>query len=68
MTQKLYRVLRKKELPPYVGLQGTQINGLIKSGEFPKPIRLSDHGRAVAWLESEIIAWQLRRLAKREAA
>jgi len=68
MEQKLYRLIRQRELPLYVGLKRTQIGALIKAGEFPKPVSLSDTGRAVAWLETEIIDWQLRRLTKREAA
>ena len=40
---------------------------LIKRGEFPKPISLSDSGRAKGWLESEILVWQAKRLATRDA-
>jgi hypothetical protein len=39
----------------------------VKIGEFPRPVFLSDAGRTPAWLESEIIAWQLLRITKREA-
>jgi prophage regulatory protein len=52
----------------YVGLRRTQIAELIKCGQFPKPIPLSDTGRAVAWLEADLVAWQASRLAKRDAA
>jgi predicted DNA-binding transcriptional regulator AlpA len=58
--------LRKQELYQFVGLRRTQIDELIKAGEFPKPVRLSDTGTAVAWLESEVVSWQLRRLAQRD--
>jgi predicted DNA-binding transcriptional regulator AlpA len=67
MEQRLNRLIRLSELPLYVGLRRTQIGELIKAGEFPRPIPLSDTGRAVAWLEADIVAWQARRLAKREA-
>ena len=63
----LPRLVRLADLPQYVGLKRTQISELVKSGEFPKPIQLSDAGRAKAWLESEIRDWQNRRLAKRGA-
>ena len=66
MDHSLNRLVRLAELPLYVGLKRTQIGELIKAGEFPRPISLSDTGRAVAWLESEIRDWQNRRLAKRE--
>lgn len=65
MTQRLYRFIRKKELPQYVGLGMTSIDNLVKSGEFPKPVPLNDSGRAVAWLEAELIEWQARRLLQR---
>ena len=65
---RLQRLYRRKELTPFVGLGRTQIDELIKAGEFPRPVRLSDTGRAVAWLEADLIAWQARRLAKRENA
>jgi prophage regulatory protein len=63
---RLNRFYRRSDLPQYVGLRRTQIDELIKKGEFPRPIPLSDTGRAVAWLESDLVAWQMRRLAKRE--
>lgn len=66
MEQRLNRLIRLAELPLYVGLQRTQIAYLIDIGEFPRPVPLSDSGRAVAWLESDIIAWQGQRVAKRD--
>jgi predicted DNA-binding transcriptional regulator AlpA len=66
LDQKLNRFIRLNELPLYVGLKKTQIGELIKAGEFPKSIPLSDTGRAVAWLEADIASWQAQRLAKRE--
>lgn len=65
--ERLNRIIRKKDLPNYVGLQRTQIEQLIERGEFPRPVPLSDSGRAVGWIESELWAWQQQRLAKREA-
>jgi len=38
----------------------------IKRGEFPAPIRVG--ARNVAWLKSEIDAWELSRIAKRNEA
>jgi prophage regulatory protein len=59
---------RLAELPAFVGLKRTQISELIKAGKFPRPIPLSDSGRAIAWLESDLIAWQHERIAARNAA
>ena len=65
---KLQKFYRRADLPQFVGLQRTQIDELIKAGEFPRPIPLSDTGRAVAWAEADLVAWQMRRIAKREEA
>jgi prophage regulatory protein len=63
----LNRIFRRSELPPLVGLRRTQIDELISKGEFPRPIKLSDSGRAIAWLEADLAAWQAKRVAARDA-
>jgi prophage regulatory protein len=68
MVMNLNRLIRAADLPLYVGLKKTQIAALIKAGTFPKPVPLSDTGRAVAWLEADLVAWQASRIAKRDAA
>jgi len=68
MNFTLERLVRRNELHLYAGLRRTQVSELIKAGEFPKPIPLSDNGRSVAWLASEVAAWQAQRIAKRQAA
>ena len=65
-VRPLHRIIRMRDLPDYVGLKRTQIEELIKRGEFPKPVPLSDTGRAKGWLEHELISWQQERLAARE--
>jgi len=60
-TTALHRIIRRNDLPKYVGLQRSQIGELIARGEFPKPVPLSDTGRAVGWFEDEIAAWQEER-------
>ena len=64
----LNKLYRWRDLPPYVGLRKTAIEELIKAGEFPKPVPLSNFGRAVAWLEVDLIAWQTARIAARNAS
>lgn len=64
---QLNRMYRLKDLPQFVALRRTQIAELIRAGQFPKPIPLSDTGRAVAWLESDLIAWQHARIANRNS-
>jgi prophage regulatory protein len=68
MTDRLHRLYRLKDLPQFVGLRRTQIAELIKDGKFPKAIPLSDGGRAVAWLEGDLVAWQSSRIAARNKA
>ena len=63
---KLQKLIRKSELPQYTGLRRTTISELIADGKFPKPVPLTDEGRAQAWLESEVMAWQAVRIAKRD--
>jgi prophage regulatory protein len=64
----LSRIYRLQELTKFVGLRRTQIAEMIKAGTFPKPIPLSESGRAVGWLETELVAWQQNRMAARNAA
>jgi prophage regulatory protein len=64
---RLNRMYRLRDLPQFVGLRRTQIGELIKLGKFPRPVSLSDGGRAVAWLEHDLIAWQTDRIAARNA-
>ncbi|MFZ0846151.1 MAG: AlpA family phage regulatory protein [Pseudolabrys sp.] len=61
----LHRIIRKKQLPTFTGLQRTAIDDLIEAELFPKPIKLGL--RSVGWLESEIAAWQAARISRRDA-
>jgi prophage regulatory protein len=61
---ELNRIIRKKELPNFTGLQRTTIDDLIRVGSFPKPIPLGK--RSVGWLESELLDWQRARVAGRD--
>jgi prophage regulatory protein len=67
MAAHLKRILRRPQVLAATGYQRTQLQELIDKGEFPPPFPLSDTGRAVGWLEDEVISWQQRRLAKRNA-
>jgi predicted DNA-binding transcriptional regulator AlpA len=61
-------MFRLRDLPEFVGLRRTQIGELIKAGKFPEPVPLSDSGRAIAWLESDLVTWQNARIAARNAS
>ncbi len=60
----LDRFLRLPEVKRIVGLSTSTIYEKMALGKFPKPVPLS--GGAVAWLESEIVAWQRARIAERD--
>jgi prophage regulatory protein len=62
----LRRVLRKPEVLAASGYRPTQLDLLIEQGKFPRPIRLSEGGRALGWYEDEIIAFQQARIAERD--
>ena len=66
MEKKLRRFLRELEVIRRCGYGRSQLNELIELGEFPKPFRLSDSGRAKGWDEDETIEWQAQRMASRE--
>lgn len=42
-----------------------QMYNAIADGKFPKPIKIGE--RAVAWVESELVEWQRKRIAERDA-
>ena len=67
MMGHLNRIIRERDLFAFTGLRKTQVATLIRAGEFPKPIKLTETGRAKGWLESELLDWQAKRLAQREA-
>jgi predicted DNA-binding transcriptional regulator AlpA len=57
-------MIRRRDLPKYIPLGHTQLDDLIANDpDFPKPIKLSDAGRAVAYFLDEIAAWQEKRAA-----
>lgn len=51
------RLIRKSETLNKTGQSNSGMYALIAADQFPKPIKLSDHGRAVGWLEAEVDAW-----------
>jgi prophage regulatory protein len=61
-------IIRKPELPHFVGLRSSVIADMIARGLFPRPVKLNPNGRAVGWLSSEIAAWQKSRISQRDNA
>ena len=61
-TNSQIRFIRKKEVMRRTGLSSTGIYDLMARDLFPKSIKLAG-GKAVAWLESDILQWQQQCLA-----
>jgi len=57
-------ILRRPEVERKTGLKRSAIYALMSEAKFPKTLLLS--GRAVGWLESEILEWQTARIAERD--
>jgi prophage regulatory protein len=62
--ERLHRIIRKKQLVEFTGLQRTAIDDLIRAGLFPKPIKLGV--RSIGWLERDIAEWQAAHIARRD--
>jgi prophage regulatory protein len=54
------RILRKPQVMELTGLGKTTLYLLVKSGKFPKPVRIGK--RAIGWKYTDVKAW-LERLA-----
>lgn len=65
-VSRLQKMYRRTELLELIGLKRTQLAAAVKSGAFPSPLKLTPGGRAVAWLESDVVEWQSSRLAERD--
>lgn len=66
--RQLSRILRQQDVLDFTGLSKSQIAAMVARGQFPQPIKLSEGGRAKGWFETELIDWQERRAAARDAA
>lgn len=63
------RLLSKKQAAALVGYHPEHVMRLVRQGDFPPPIR-TGHGStgAVRFVESELNAWLLSKMAERRAA
>ncbi|MFN5028053.1 MAG: AlpA family phage regulatory protein [Burkholderiales bacterium] len=59
----IYRLPKVKAV---TGLSRSTIYSEISKGAFPKPVPLTDDGRAVGWASSEVDAWVAARVARAE--
>jgi prophage regulatory protein len=63
IERKPERVILFRELPAYTGLKRSQLEHLIRIGEFPEPIKLSERRRAI--LERDLVEWQQSKVRER---
>lgn len=60
------RLIRRKEVQARTGLGASSIYAMMKNGEFPQCLNLSE--RRVAWIESDIDKWIAERVASHRAS
>jgi prophage regulatory protein len=59
-------IVRLRTVEQFAGKKRSQIYDDIRNGLFPRPLKLTDGGRAVGWLRRELLAWQQSRIAARD--
>jgi prophage regulatory protein len=59
------RLIRLSEVMHRTGLSRTRLYEAMARGEFPKPVKLTQDGRAIAWPDDEIELWIQSRIAAR---
>ena len=59
------RFIRVREAIQKTGLSKSSIYDLMAQGQFPQTVRLG--GRSVAFVEGEVDAWMVERIAARHA-
>lgn len=59
-------VMRREEAMSFVGLRDTQFDLRVATGDIPSPVKITEGGRTVVWLRSELEAWLAQRVAKRD--
>jgi len=57
-------LLKMPEVREKTGLSRSHLYSLAQSGDFPKPLKLSE--RSSAWVESEVQDWIDSRIAQRD--
>ena len=58
------KILRVKDIVEMTGISRVTIWRMERRGEFPQRMQLSDSGRSVGWMESDIKDWMQSRKEK----
>ena len=59
-------ILRLAKVKDRTGLSRSSLYAEMAKGKFPKSVSLTDDGRSVGWLSSEVDAWVAARAARAE--
>lgn len=51
------RIIRPAEARERLGVSRSQLAKMQASGIFPRPFAIVPGGRAVGWLEADVVAW-----------
>lgn len=65
IKRKPRRFLRKPEVCHRIGLGRSKLDGMVRAGEFCRPVKL---GPINVWPESEVDEWIDQQILKRDAA
>lgn len=57
--------MRIKQVSAITGLSKSSVYDLIKTGDFPRPVKISDHRSG--WVKAEVDAWSAKRIEERDA-
>ena len=58
------KLIKKNEVMEMCGISSSTLYRLIKSGQFPNPVKTSE--RSVAWIENEVEQWIDSRIEERD--
>ena len=59
------KLIKKNEVMEMCGISSSTLYRLIKSGQFPNPVKTSE--RSVAWIENEVEQWIDSRIEERDS-
>ncbi|MCP4502725.1 MAG: AlpA family phage regulatory protein [Deltaproteobacteria bacterium] len=59
------KFIRLPAVPEQTGLSRSALYRLVDSGDFPKAVKLTE--RTVAWVESEVDAWNFDKVLERNS-
>jgi predicted DNA-binding transcriptional regulator AlpA len=68
MANEPRNLLRFQRALEITGLKRSAFYDKVKAGIIPRPIKIDPNGKAVAWIEAELIALQDRAIAARDQA